>query len=233
MLRRNLTQSAKRARFISAYTEAMHPDIYNEADEMFTYLKEAYPDKRDIRKVPEFLCLTTGVKTMNAHYYKNKISKKKDENNHNKDNMVLEIQLTKHDELSTIMPKETNGPTGELASCIPDETNAPTGELANIIPDKTNAPTGELASCIPDETNAPTGELANIIPDETNAPTGELANIIPDDIYQGLLEELSNDPDLSRIFNGFDPLEEDNVIVEYQSIDEPTPLEWELHNLGY
>ena len=203
MLRRNLTQSARRARFISSYTEAMHPDIYNEADEMFTKLKEVYPDKRDMRKVPEFLCLTTGVKTMNAHYYKNKISKKKDENNHNKDNMVLEIQLTKHDELSTIMPKETNGPTGELANCIPDETNAPAGELANIIPD------------------------------ETNAPTGELANVIPDDIYQGLLEELSNDPDLSRIFNGFAPLEEDNVIVEYQSIDEPTPLEWELHNLGY
>ena len=233
MLRRNLTQTGRRARFISAYTEAMHPDIYSKADEMYTFLREAYPDKRDMRKVPEFLSLTTGVKTLNAFYYKNKMSKKTDQNNHNKDNMRLEIELVKHTELSNIMPN------GELTTNIPDEangpdeTNVPIRELATNIPDETNGPTGELANIIPDETNGPTGELANIIPDETNGPTGELANIIPDNIYQDLLAELTNDPDLSRIFNDFDPLEEDNVIVEYQSIDEPTPLEWELHNLGY
>ena len=121
----------------------------------------------------------------------------------NKDNMVLEIQLVKQDELPNIMPKETNVHNGEMSTSIPDETNVPNGEMSTSIPD------------------------------ENNVPTGELSSIIPDNIYQDLLAELTKDPDLSTIFNGFDVLEEDNVIVDYESIHEPTPLEWELHNLGY
>ena len=202
-VRRNLTLSSRHDRFISAYVKAIHADIYSKADEMYTFLKEVYPDKRDMRKVPEFLLLTTGVKNINAHYYKNKMSKKTEQNNHNTDNMVLEIQLVNQDELSTIIPRQTNVPTGELSTIIPKETNVPTDELSTIIPK------------------------------ETNVPTDEPQLIIPDKIYEDLLSELRSDPDLNAIFNGFDVSEEDHVIAEYESIDEPTPLEWELHNLGY
>ena len=225
--RRKLTQSHQHAQFITAYTKAMHPEIYRKASQMYDDLKELYPEKRDLRKVPQFLSLTTGTKSLNSYYYKNKMSRKIRQD----DKMVLEIPLTKY---TGQLTDQTSASTLESATIIPDETNASTLESATIIPDETNPPTGELSSINHDQTNASTLESATIIPDETNPPTGELlSDIIPNHIYNQLLAELTNDPDLSRILNEFQDWEEDNIIVEYPSIDEPTPLEWELHNLDY
>ena len=214
--RRQLTQTHQRALFIAGYTQALHPDIYNKADQMYEELKELHPDKRDIRKTPQFLSLTTGTKSLNSYYYKKKIFKKTRQEK--LDTMVLEIPLTRINN-----PDETNPSTLELTSINnPDETNPSTLELTSI----NN----------PDETNASTLELTSINnPDETNPSTGELttSDIMPDHIYKHLLSELTKDPDLTKILNDFESLEEDDIIVDYQNIDEPTPLEWELHNLAY
>ena len=214
--RRQLTQTHQRALFIAEYTQTLHPDIYNKADQMYEELKELHPDKRDIRKTPQFLSLTTGTKSLNSYYYKKKMLKKT--RFEKLDTMVLEIPLT-----SINNPDETNPSTLELTSINnPDETNPSTLELTTI----NN----------PDETNASTLELTSINnPDETNPSTGELttSDIMPDHIYKHLLSELTKDPDLTKILNDFESLEEDDIIVDYQNIDEPTPLEWELHNLGY
>ena len=224
-VRRMLTLSSRHDRFIATYIKAKHPDVYTEADEMYTFLKEVYPNKRDLRKVPEFLQLTTGVKSINAHYYKNRLSKKTEQNNHNTYNMVLEIPLLNQNALTMNQ--------NELSTTIPEETSVPTDELSTTIPEETSVPTDELSTIIPEETSVPTDELSTIIPEETNVPTDEPQLIIPDKIYEDLLSEIRSDPDLKAIFNDFDVLEEDQVILEHGSIDEPSPLEWELHNLGY
>ena len=247
--RRKLTQTHQRTQFIAAYTEALHPDIYNKADEMYEELKKLHPDKRDVRKTPQFLSLTTGTKSLNSYYYKKKVSKKTRQEKF--DNMVLTIPLEKYtDQLKSINPDETSASTLELKSINPDETSASTLELTSIYPDETSASTLELTSINPDETNPPTVVLTSINPDETNlstvvltstnpdetnAPAGELTSgIMPDHIYNDLLAELAKDPDLTNIFNDFDDiLKEDDIIIDYQDMDEPTPLEWELHNLGY
>ena len=226
MLRRNLTQSHNRAQFITAYTEAMHPEIYREADEMYTYLKELYPGKRDMRKVPQFLSLTTGIKNLNAYYYKNKMSRKTNQKKPDQDNMVLEIPLAKYtgESTSSIMPD-----TGESTSSIMPDTGESTSSImpdtgestTSIMPD-----TGESTSTIMPDTSEST---SSIMPD-----TGESTSItMPDNVYKDLLTELAKDPDLTRIFNDFDGWEEDDMIIEGENIDELTPLEWELHNLGY
>ena len=257
--RRQLTLTHQRALFIAGYTQALHPDIYNKADQMYEELKEFYPDKRDVRKTPQFLSLTTGTKSLNSYYYKKKMLKKTRQEK--LDTMVLEIPLTRINNPSTLEltsinnpdetnpstleltsinnPDETNPSTLELTSINnPDETNPSTLELTSINnPDETNPSTLELTSINnPDETNPSTLELTSINnPDETNPSTGELttSDIIPDHIYKHILSELTKDPDLTKILNDFESLEEDDIIIDYQNFDEPTPLEWELHNLSY
>ena len=218
--RRKLTETHQRTQFIAAYTEALHPDIYNKADKMYEELKELYPGKRDVRKTPQFLSLTTGTKSINSYYYKKKMSKKTRQEKF--DNMVLTIPLEKytHPQSTSINPNETSASTLELTSINPDETNPPTVVLTSINPDETNLSTVVLTSTNPDETNAPAGELTS--------------GIMSDHIYNDLLAELAKDPDLTKIFNDFDDiLKEDDIIIDYQDMDEQTPLEWELHNLGY
>ena len=226
--RRQLTQTHQRALFIAGYTQELHPDIYNKANQMYEELKELHPDKRDIRKTPQFLSLTTGTKSINSYYYKKKMLKKTTQEK--LDTMVLEIPLTRINNPSTLELTSINNP---------DETNPSTLELTSINnPDETNPSTLELTSINnPDETNPSTLELTSINdnPDETNPSTGELttSDIMPDHIYKHILSELTKDPDLTKILNDFESLEEDDIIIDYQNFDEPTPLEWELHNLGY
>ena len=201
--RRELTQSHQRAVFIEEYTKKLHPDVYNKASQMYDELKEMYPDKRDVRKTPHFLTITTGTKSMNSYYYKKKMLKKK--MGEKLDTMVLEIPLTRID----------NPATQQLTS------------------NNDNPATQQLTS-------------NNDNPEETNSSTLELANpstreLMPEHIYNHIVSELANDPELTKIMNDFENMGEDDfenmdlddIIIDYQNFDEQTPLEWELHNLNY
>ena len=209
MTRRTLTLTSRHNRFIAEHIRVKHPAIYTEADELHSFLNQLYPNKRDLRKVPEYLQLTTGVKNINAYYYKNRVSKKVKDNN--KYEMVLDIPLLTANE----------------------------NPLATINPEKTSVPAVDLATIIPEETSVPAVDLATIIPEETNVPTDEPTSIIPDKVYQDLLSEISKDPDLYAIFNNFDVSGEEHESVEEltslqcESFEELTPLELELQNLGW
>ena len=247
--RRKLTESYHRTQFIASYTEALHPDIHNKAAKMYEELKELYPGKRDVRKTPQYLTLTTGTKSLNAYYYRKKMSKKARQETG--DNMVLTIPLEKYTrqsqrnnpdetsdstlELTTINSDPTSDSTLELTTINSDPTSDSTLELTTINSDPTSDSTLELTTINSDPTSPSTVVLTSTNPNESNSPAGELTSgIIPDHIYNNLLAELTKDPDLADIFNDFDDiLKEDDIINNYQDIDEPTPLEWELHNMGY
>ena len=67
--------------------------------------------------------------------------------------------------------------------------------------------------------------------------TGSLSTdeplVLPDNVYQDLLNELAQDKDLKAILNDFEMFEEDIIDELVPGPNEETPLEWELHNLGY
>ena len=136
--RRKLTVTSKHDKFISSYLKAKHPEVYNQADQLYVELDEKYPMKRDLRKTLEFLHVTAGINNINEYYY--------------------------------------------------------------------------------------------------------------DHIYEDLVRELRNDPDLKAIFDDMNDInlsEEHQTVAEIENIiqdmcqnpdtnmDEPTPLEWELYTLGY
>ena len=232
--RRLLTLTSKHDRFISTYLKAKHPDVYSEADELYTELNKLYPDKRDLRKTIEFLHITSGIKNINEYYYRNRVSKKT-EKNHITDNMLLEIPLLNQNTL-------TNN-QNESPMVIPQEINVHTDESPTVIPQEINVHTDESPMVIPQEINVHTDESPTVIPQEINVHTDESPMVIPDKIYEDLLRELRKDPDLHAIFNDFDLSEEDQAIPEtvpeleniddILNIDEQTPLEWELYTLGY
>ena len=217
--RRLLTLTSKHDRFISTYLKAKHPDVYSEADGLYTELNKLYPDKRDLRKTIEFLHITSGIKNINEYYYRNRVSKKT-EKNHITDNMLLEIPLLNQNSLTN------------------NQNESPT-----VIPQEINVHTDESPTVIPQEINVHTDESPMVIPQEINVHTDESPMVIPDKIYEDLLLELRKDPDLHAIFNDFDLSEEDQAIPEtvpeleniddILNIDEQTPLEWELYTLGY
>ena len=64
----------------------------------------------------------------------------------------------------------------------------------------------------------------------TVTPHADEALSIPNNVLDDVISELRKDPDLETIFNDFEMFDEDDLI-HYS--DEETPLEWELHNLGY
>ena len=224
--RRLLTSTDKHDRFISSYFKNKYPDIYAEAEEFYTCLDQIYPLKRDLRKTAEFLHMTNGVTTIQQQYYKNKCLKKTKEN-HSTDNMMLHIPLLNYDETSTHIRQQINAHTGE--------TSTVTGisQESSGIPDVH----ADESSGIPDVHADESLSIPDVHADESLSIPDVHADeslSIPDKVYEDLIFELRKDPHLKAIFNDFESSEEDDIMQELiPHSDEETPLEWELHNLGY
>ena len=185
----------RHSRFISEYVKARHNDIYMEADQIFRDIQEKNPHKKDMCKTEEFLKITAQY-TSYAHYYnRRKTTSKKPGNKDNmvcniapkkpknEDNMVLNIQLISSEETSTKNKDEIPPPAIILEQETQDEIPPPA-----ILELETQ-----------DEIPPPA------IPE---LETPQLP--IPDHVYEDLLRELRNDPDLYRIFNDIDILDNEN-----------------------
>ena len=230
--RRLLTSSDKHDRFISTYVQMKHPDIYTEANCFYTSLDQRYPEKRDLRKTAEFLHTTQGIESMYQQYYINKCNKKKANST---DSMVLRIPLMDQNQIPMGMLQQKNVHVNEvpmvtdISSTVPDlHADEPSG-----IPDVH----ADESSGIPDvHADEPLG-IPDVHADESSGIPDVHADeplCIPDNVYQDLLRELRKDTDLKAIFSDFELSEEDDIIDELiPHPDEETPLEWELHNLGY
>ena len=203
--RRLLTLTDKHDRFISAYVKNKHPDIYDEAHQVYTDLDQIYPQKRDLRKTQEFLHITQGVSDIYQRYYMDK-SLKKTQEKLCTDNMMLQIPLLNLNQTSMGTPQESS----DLHA---DETPTVTSH-----PDETSKDTPQESSDLhADET-------------PTVTPHPDEALSIPNNVLEDVISELRKDPLLETYFSDFEMFDEGDLI-HYS--DEETPLEWELHNLGY
>ena len=252
------TDKNRHARFISEYVKARHNHIYMEADQIFRDIRERNPRKKDIRKTEEFLKITTQYTSYAQFYNRRKTTPKNPEN---KDNMVRNIAPKNPKIMDNMQLNITLMPCGETSTKNQDEIPPPAiPELETpqlVIPElETQDETPQLV--IPElETQDETPQL--VIPElETQDETPQL--VIPEHVYEDLLQELRNDPDLYKIFNDMDipdnenqqtdtTVDNDEMDNESQQTDttlsnddmwdvfnifnEQTPLERELLRLGF
>ena len=243
MVRRLLTSTDKHDRFISTYVQMKHPDIYTEAECFYTHLDQIYPEKRDLRKTAEFLHDTQGVGSVYQHYYRNRCHKKK---TNSPDNMMLKIQFLDQNQIPMGMLQRKNAHASEvpmvtdISSTVPDVHADEPSSIPDVHTDESSTVPDVHAdepSSIPDVHTDESSSIPDVHADEPSSIPDVHADeplCIPDNVYQDLLRELRKDPDLKAIFNEFESSEEDDIIDELiPHADEETPLEWELHNLGY
>ena len=232
--RRNLSKKIRHDRFISGYVEVKYPQAYREADNHYNQLNTKYPNKRDLCKTIEYIQLTTGIKTYSEYYHHNRPGYKRknqevEETNKKQvqdsivDNMVLEIPLMNTSEkIPSINTSES------MANIQLEEANELSLDILQyeeIIQELRNDPDlynicNDLSTYGDDIVDMSGVEKLEV----TVEHTGESFLNIPDKVYEDIIQELTNDPDLSMIFDDID------VDIEYQ---EQTPLEKELVDLGY
>ena len=248
MTRRKLTATSKHDKFISTYLKVKHPEIYREADLFYTELDERYPEKRDLRKTIEFLHNTEGIDNFKEYYYRNKVSKRAQQNPNN-DNMVLRIPLLDNNTLTAIPEVNVHATTVipevnvHATTVIPEVNVHATTAIPEVNVHATTAipEVNVHATTVIPEVNV---HATTAIPEVKEPPL-----VIPDHIYEDLVRELRNDPDLQAIFEDMNDInlsedhqpvdnEVENIIQDLcqnpdTNMDEPTPLEWELYTLGY
>ena len=233
LARRNLNLKIRQDRFVSAYVRHKHPQAYSEASKWYKQLDEMYPEKKDLRKTLEFLRMTMGVRSYNQYYSKRKnetveksSKKQAQEKNDIVDNMILKIPLMKMSE--TILQKASTIKDDEPNLIITDQ------EYGAVIEELRNDPdlyaiyndlNGEIADKNTYQDNIlDMSEVQQMEITVENPHENESFLNIPNQMYEEIIQELDQDPDLCSIFNDID------VDIEY---NEKSPLEEELDMLGW
>ena len=194
--RKLLSLKNRQDRFISTYVQSVRPDLYNEAKTYYEELRLRYPGKRDMCKTSEFLRKTKGFDSFEEYYLERAKQKRREgQTTERKLNQTTRTGIV--DNMVLNIPLMTNEATKD-----PSETGDHT--RTGIVDNR--------GLNIPLMTNEATKD-----PSETG--DHELPLVISDDIYEDLLAELRNDPDLYNILNDFDVdlyQEEVQVIQEKQ-----------------
>ena len=105
--------------------KAKHPDLYQEAEQLYEQLNERYPEKRDLTKTLEFLNYTTQYFTFTDLYrdrYKKKKATPKEKvtpETQTSTEMVLEIPLMSSDDANKTTSRQEDD---DQAICIPEDT---------------------------------------------------------------------------------------------------------------
>ena len=228
-LRAKRTVESNHAKFISQYMKSKHPDIYAEAEQVYQSMKERNPGRKDITKTIDFLKFTTPYTTYPVYYYQRRKTTQKNKGDtaqttknirHTMHDMVLNIPLISSQEMAA--RSDISHP--------PDITEQPPAihEQPPTIPEQPPA-IHEHPPAV-HEQPPPIHEQPQAIPEQQL--------VIPDQLYEDLLQELRQDPDLYRIFNNMDSPGNDMDIPDSDMWDvfnmcEPTPLEAELARQGF
>ena len=219
----NRTVENNRNKFIVKYIEGIHGDVYVEAQECYEETKRKNPGRKDLTKTVDFMNVVMPYKEIPLYYYTRQKKQKSRQRSTSTTTMVLNIPLIPNTEI----PSTTTPQPGD------DHTETSVQEDQEI-PSTTTPQPGD------DHTETSVQEDQEI-PSTTTLP-------IPDHVYQGLLNEIMQDPDLYQIFNDFNPNPLDTGIQEnvevlhedndsntdmWDAFQDQTPLERELMEQGY
>ena len=228
------TSEKNRNKFISEYVKSIHGDIYEEAQQLYETIKQKNPGRKDLTKTVEFMQEVVPNRTIPVYYY----TRQKQQTGPRRNNtagrtsstthMVLNIPLIEASEISTTVMATTTTGDLEMPASPPGQDQEDREMPAS--PPGHDQEDREMPS-------APPGD-----DQEDSAPHLD----IPDHMYEELLRELRQDPDLYQIFNNFNASDHDDTFIQESTEnqhcddmwdafvpDEQTPLELQLSQLGY
>ena len=227
--KRNIRDAEKRKerlhfKFISNYVEAMHRDVFIEAEELYEHVRRKNPKVFDLTKTIEFVSVVTPDKKIPKHYKCRKQGCYAQVHD-NMSMMVLDIpliQLQPNGSLPAVAaspllpPTVPSPPLPVVAASQPLPAVAASPPLPPTVP---SPPLPTVAASQPLPAVAASPPLPPTVPSPP----------LPADVYQGLLEDLQKDPDLYRILNDFSVLDyEDMNLGDVFISNDLTPLEIEL-----
>ena len=189
-------EKVRKERIISGYIEIKHRNIYNEATEFYNVLNDKYPNKHDLRKTNEYMCLKTGDGVENIKKYYIRKSRSGIKETVKMSNLELKIPLMSQD---TIKSSKVQEPVVESTE----------PEIEKAIAQHPNMP------AISEPNQDPTIEPVEIVIDETCTniqPT--LDEDLPSQLIEEIMDRLREDPFLQDYFSDMDI-----------TIDETNPLE--------
>ena len=220
------TVENNRNKFIVRYIEGLHGDVYVEAQERYEEIKRKNPGRNDLTKTVDFMSMAMPYKQVPLYYYTRRNKQKSHRRSTSTTTMVLNIPLIPNTDIpSAIIPQPGDDDT---ETSVQEDQEIPSA----IIPQPGD-----------DDTETSVQEDQEI-PSTTTLP-------IPDRVYEGLLQEIMQDPDLYRIFNDFNPnpLDNDDTCIQenveiwhedndtntdmWDAFQDQTPLERELTEQGY
>ena len=214
--RREQAAKSRQERFVTAYVKAKQPKLYDEAIEFHNTLRKKYPNKMDLRKVPEVQQLVFTPATLQTYERMDHSGIHTSGRPLIEDNLELRIPLlqlaTPDQDQDTPSTASTVPNTSVPEPATPDQDQA-TPSTASTVP---NTSVPEPATPYQDQA---TPSTASTVPN-TSEPGlfGEVAPLdISDGTIKAIIEELQKDSQLGTFF--------DDIDID---IPDMSPLEQEL-----
>ena len=218
-------------KFIHEYMKSLHPDLYDQANNLHRSIRELYPNRvKDLTKTVEFMAATKPGETIPRYYYNRKTNNPHSGTSNGRE-MVLEIPLLSQSEtaLPLIAAQSPTAPVAAPCPTAPVAAPSPTAPVAAPCPTAPVAapsPTAPVAAPCP---TAPVAAPSPTAPVAAPCPTAPVSqpSLLEQHVYEALLKELQDDPDLNQILNDFP----DDFLYDDDDMTELTPLERELQQL--
>ena len=163
-------------KFITEYVKCLHQDIFKKAEELYNSTRQLYPDGvMDLTKTVEFMQTTTPNKPIPRYYSCRKTTTETSTTRE----MVLSIPLM-------VLNKNTSSPP---AVSSPQAVSSP--------------PTVSSPQAVSSPPTVSSPQAVSSPPTVSSPPVVSQPLPLSEEVFQQLLKELQQDPDLARILNNF------------------------------
>ena len=202
-------------KFIAKYIEGLHGDAFIEAQELYEHAKRKNPKVKDLTKTAEFMSVVTPNKPIPRHYKRRQVCDATPQILNDMSRMVLNIPLVQLQPDASLPPAVTSPPSPPAVTSPPLPTvvasppSPPTVASPPSPPMVTSPPLPTVVASPPSPPTVTSPPLPAVAasppfpPTVTSPAASPPLPPLPSDVYQSLLEELKQDPDLWRILNDF------------------------------
>ena len=219
--KRRLRDAEKRVerlhyKFVNDYVKALHGDIYEKAEELYQSTRQKYPSGvKDLTKTYEFMNTVTPQKPVPRYYMSRKTKEKT-----TMKRMVLEIPL--------LPPQAVSSPHPSPPQAVSSPHPSPPQAVSSPHP----SPPQAVSSPHPSPPQA-------VSSPHPSPPTTVSLPPLSEEVFQQLLQDIYQDPDLVKILEGF-PIDDECMTdtadlqpdiwdsIQPQDI---SPLQQELSNM--
>ena len=155
--RKHEAEKFQKDRLICDYIRIRHPDIYREAENVYDHLRQAYPEKKDLRKSNEYEAISKqGLNMPIKKYYARKtkqyVPKRQSDP---KDNMLLTIPLMSTNDVEEVVLEQLSQ---NETTIVMEQSTQPSQNETTIVMEQSTQPSQSIE---PPLTEAMMADLIN------------------------------------------------------------------------